>query len=337
MLLSIIVPSYNMEKYLKKDLDTLVLPQDLMQKIEIIVVNDGSTDRTSEIAHEFEAQHKGSVKVIDKANGHYGSCINAGLKAATGTYVKILDADDSFDTGNFCTFLRELDRSERGGENIDLFFTDYSTVDEDGKLIQSYQYKLTPNSVICIDDSSAHVFDEIQHHGITYRRALLVEHDYRQAEGIPYTDQEWFTVPLLYVKRVKYIPLTLYKYLMGRDGQSMDKSVISKSARIHLKLGERMVQSWLNAKNSPEPANINIVKARLIIYYTYVYRMFLINYSCDESRQLLQKADEALFKLSPELYCELDRDKFNGMLPIRYVKLWRKNRESKIVKLLARL
>ena len=337
MLLSIIIPAYNMENYLEKDLNTLVLPPELMQKIEIIIVNDGSTDKTSEIAHAFENEYNESVRVIDKRNGHYGSCINAGLHAATGTYVKILDADDSFDTDHLCAFVTELERSELNHENVDIFFTDYCTVDEEGKLIRSYKYKLPPYRVICVNDSDDRIFNNIQHHAITYRRSLLIENNYHQSEGILYTDQEWITVPLLYVKKLKYIPLKLYKYLLGRDGQSMDKSVISKSTYTHIKLGENMVQAWLSAKNLSDQANINIVKKRLVLYYAYVYWMFLVKYSCNESQELLREADEALLKMSPELYNEVGNHRFSKALPIRYIKAWRKNSQSQIVKLLSKL
>ena len=93
-ILSIIVPSYNMEAYLPKCLRGLVIDdKELLGKLDVIVVNDGSKDRTSEIAHSFETKYPGVFRVIDKTNGHYGSCINAALPVAEGEYVKILDAD----------------------------------------------------------------------------------------------------------------------------------------------------------------------------------------------------------------------------------------------------
>ena len=83
--LTIIVPSYNMEAYLPKCLGCLVIDdKELLQKLDIIVVNDGSKDRTSEIAHEFESRFPGVFRVIDKTNGHYGSCINAALPHVSG-------------------------------------------------------------------------------------------------------------------------------------------------------------------------------------------------------------------------------------------------------------
>ena len=82
--LTLIVPSYNMEKYLAKCCESVVVTPELMERLEVIVVNDGSTDKTSEIAHSFERRYPGTFRVIDKENGHYGSCVNRGLAEAKG-------------------------------------------------------------------------------------------------------------------------------------------------------------------------------------------------------------------------------------------------------------
>ena len=77
-LLSVIIPSYNMEAYLPKCLGSLLIDdKELLQRLDVIVVNDGSKDRTSKIAHDFEVKYLGVFRVIDKENGNYGSCINA--------------------------------------------------------------------------------------------------------------------------------------------------------------------------------------------------------------------------------------------------------------------
>ena len=92
--LSIIIPTYNMENYLHKCLDSLLVEdKNLRDALEVLVIIDGSKDRSSEIGHEYEEKYPGVFRVIDKENGNYGSCINRGLKEATGKYVKILDAN----------------------------------------------------------------------------------------------------------------------------------------------------------------------------------------------------------------------------------------------------
>ena len=92
--LTVVIPSYNMERYLPKCLESLGLDRlqgedgTLADALEVIVVNDGSTDRTSEVAHAFEGRFPKAVKVVDKANGNYGSCVNVALQCATGRYVR---------------------------------------------------------------------------------------------------------------------------------------------------------------------------------------------------------------------------------------------------------
>ena len=111
-LLSIIIPSYNMERHLRKCLCSVCIEDGrLLDLLDILVVNDGSTDETSAIAHEFANRHPSVFRVIDKANGHYGSCVNRGLVEACGTFVRILDADDYLDTNglkSLLTFLQNI-------------------------------------------------------------------------------------------------------------------------------------------------------------------------------------------------------------------------------------
>ena len=98
-ILTIVIPTYNMEKYLDKCLTSLVIEdRELMKQLEILVVIDGSKDRSSEIAHAYQVRYPQTFIVIDKENGNYGSCINRGLKEAAGKYIKVLDADDCYNS-----------------------------------------------------------------------------------------------------------------------------------------------------------------------------------------------------------------------------------------------
>lgn len=104
-ILTIVIPTYNMQDYLRRCLDSLIVPEEQMQLLEVLVVNDGSKDNSSAIAHEYQDKYPGTFRVIDKENGNYGSCVNRGLKEATGKYIKILDADDWFDTKALTSFV----------------------------------------------------------------------------------------------------------------------------------------------------------------------------------------------------------------------------------------
>ena len=131
-LLTIIIPSYNMEAYLEKAVQSLVVERELFDLLDIIIVNDGSKDQTLNIALLYANMYSSSISVIDKTNGNYGSCVNAGIKKAKGAFIKILDADDTFEIEAFKSYLRELLLSEERKELVDLFVTDGLIVDEFG-------------------------------------------------------------------------------------------------------------------------------------------------------------------------------------------------------------
>ena len=121
-ILSVVIPSYNMEEYLYRNVSSMMIGE-ILDDLEIIIVNDGSKDRTSEIAHELQRKASQSIVVIDKENGHYGSCVNAALKIATGKYFRILDADDWMDSGEFVKFVNILKCID-----VDCIYTPFANV-----------------------------------------------------------------------------------------------------------------------------------------------------------------------------------------------------------------
>ena len=328
-ILTIIVPSYNMEKYLERGMESLILNTNLMKQLEIIIVNDGSTDKTSEIAHNFEKKYKETFKVIDKRNGNYGSCINEGLNVANGIFVKILDADDVFITKNFERFIVELIKSESCNEKVDMFFMDYHIKNDEYQNTKKYRQKIIENQVININSKNQKIlFSGIQHHCIAYRTSVLRKMGYKQTEGISYTDQEWITIPLLNVKRIKYIPVDVYEYFRGREGQTMDKSIIAKSVNAHTKIGETLINEYCTKKNNTSACNREIVKDRIIAYYAYIYREFLIVNVSKKSEKMIKQADDTLYNKDREIYAELDKVVFSNKICIKFIKIWRNNQKS---------
>lgn len=328
--LSLIVPSYNMEDYLAKGLES-VLGISNPSVLDVIVVNDGSKDRTLEIARNFENRYPDIVTVVDKENGNYGSCINTGLKLAKGKYIKILDADDRFITNNFEQLLDALSNID-----ADMFFTDLVKEYISGKKIE-YHFDLPIRKIADIRDvCNSNAFIDIQMPAITYRTELLKAIKYHQTESISYTDQEWCFSPIIQVKTIYYLNIPVYLYLLGREGQTMDSAVM------HKRISHTM-KSFLSMLHSIEgltvPAYLeNFVHTRLFLRACYIYDFYLLD-NTHKDQLALQALDEELMKCCPTVYNLCGKRYYRRHVPYCYIAKWRcgRSRIPVAIKTLAKI
>lgn len=324
-IITIIVPSYNMEKLLEKDLSSLIVSNRLLPCIEIIVVNDGSSDNTLEIARLFEKKFPDTFITIDKQNGNYGSCVNAGLKVAKGIFVKILDADDYFITSNFERMIDDLLFSEKRDEKIDLFFFDWRYVDEKDEVSKRLSFKIPANRPIEIRSiGDIEYFREIQHHAIAYRTDLLRSNKYIQTEGVSYTDVEWAYKPLLYIKRIKYCPIEVYSYLYGRADQSMSPAQMKKGFKSMMVVESSMLKTYLDSKCNVSSVNKQLFKTKFISSLDYFYKNYLLFYPNNETIESIKAFDTTLKYECMEIYQELNSLTVSAF-KFKYVKAFRKN------------
>lgn len=229
-LLSIIIPSYNMEDYLPRNLKNLIEAKDI-DKIEIIIINDGSTDSTLNIAKSFQEKAPQSIVVIDKKNGHYGSCLNAAIKIAKGKYFRILDADDWFETDCLNQFTEKLCNTD---SDLVVTLRVEQTMGKDGKLkakylpIKNVEYgKVYDASTFSIKDHSENV--EFNMHSMTYKTNVIRDSRLVLPEGICYTDMLYCLIPLRHIKTLTIFDIYLYNYFVGREGNSTNNTAIKKN------------------------------------------------------------------------------------------------------------
>ena len=90
-LLSIAIPCYNSQDYMENCIESLLVGG---EEVEILVIDDGSSDRTAEIADAYARKYPTIVKVIHQENGGHGEAVNSGIRNATGLYFKVVDSDD---------------------------------------------------------------------------------------------------------------------------------------------------------------------------------------------------------------------------------------------------
>lgn len=317
-LLSIIIPTYNMERYLRKCLDSLLVETSLMDQLEVLVINDGSKDSSSAIAHEYEAKYPQTFRVVDKANGHYGSCVNKGLELATGKYVKVLDADDSFDNAAFSLFLKKIATID-----VDLILTEYVTVNEKGKEIgrsSLYAFGLEeekPLDFRLLLKNNANFGYAM--HCCAYRLQMLKDMCYKQTEGVSYTDTEWSVIPATKVHSYYYVPLTLYRYLLGREGQSMASKTMVSSVSDLMKVYGSIALYYQSITYQKELYDV-LYRNTISILLTLIYCVSLFEKRTDLKEIIL--FDNEL-KLLPVAY-ELSKS-IKGFRNFYCVEYWRKH------------
>lgn len=324
-ILTIVIPTYNMEKYLQKCLDSLIIDNiQLLETLEVLVVNDGSKDSSLAIGRSYESKYPKVIRVIDKENGNYGSCVNRGLKEATGKYIKILDADDSFDTEGFSKLLSVLQT-----QDVDLVITDRTAVDENGDLIDLSSRDLKSNVILPVEEVLPEITENlIEMHAVFYRTENLRAINYHQTEGISYTDQEWMFLPMTTVKTVYYMDTVVYKYLLGREGQTVDINVAVKS----LSHKNIILTNYLKYYPTFSKASIYIdyLEKRIYEKSEEFYKMNLIVCPEDNDLKDLITLDDSIKNLVPSVYKRLNTVSIRKTLPIKYIKAWRNGNRNKL-------
>ncbi len=315
-LLSIIIPTYNMEQYLPRCLDSLVNAKDALPKLEILVINDGSKDSSSRIAHRYQKLYPDSVFVIDKENGNYGSCVNRGLKEATGKYIKVLDADDWFDTTSLNFYLNELSSTE-----ADLIITDYCHVNIDGDVTSVKTFTLPRREEKNVTDyCKTPSFVDITMHAVTYKTKILKETGYKQTEGISYSDHEWVFIPMNYMRTFIYYDIRLYMYLLGREGQTVAPAVIAKSVNQRVILAKALISSY-EAHHLSSPAIEFYLKEHLKNVLRLIYKLVLIGRHAPLDS--LESIENGIRK-NKRLYDLTENIVLDKRMPYRFIAQYRK-------------
>ena len=272
-LLSICIPSYNMEEYLSRCVDSMLVDE-VLDRLEIIIVNDGSKDGTLAIANSYKQRYPQSVVVIDKPNGHYGSCVNASLKIATGKYFRIVDADDWVDRQSLVALVHKLENLD-----VDCVCTKFSFIFHDNKkqvkeIEVSFDKVLDMNQFV-VPENAMHM------HCLTYSLDLIKRIGYTQTEGICYTDMEYVYFMLSCARNIYFMDASLYQYNFDRDGQSMDNSVVIRNNGHYVTL-IKSLEAWhkkdLPFNNNEQNVYSTMIRFTLLLFALPHY-LFYYNYN----------------------------------------------------------
>lgn len=225
-LLSIAIPSYNSENYMRNCIESL-LPGG--EEVEIIVVDDGSKDGTAAIADEYAAKYPTIVKAVHQENGGHGEAVNAGLRNATGLYYKVVDSDDWVNEEAYMKILEALSNLVKSGDMVDMLISNY-VYEKEGKKrkkVMQYRSAFPTDKVFTWDDVKfLHVGQYILMHSVIYRTQMLKDCALELPKHTFYVDNIYVYHPLPYVKKMYYMDVNFYRYYIGRADQSVNEKVM---------------------------------------------------------------------------------------------------------------
>ena len=239
-LISFAVPCYNSQDYMRRCIDSL-LPGG--NDIEIIIVDDGSTDSTYEIAEEYQKKYPEIIRVIHKSNGGHGSAVNSGLAAAKGLYFKVVDSDDRLEKPAYLKILKILKKYAYSGKTLDLLISNffYDNKDENTKTTMRYRSFLPKNRIFGWKDIGIPLKGSyILMHSVVYRTQLLRKCRLVLPENTFYVDNLFVFKPMPYVRTMYYLDMDFYDYIIGRDDQSVREDVMISRIDQQIRVNKEM-------------------------------------------------------------------------------------------------
>ncbi len=302
-LLSVAVPCYNSEAYMEHCVETLVSGG---EDVEVIIVNDGSKDRTEEIAKGLMEKYPSIVKVISQENGGHGEAVNTGLKNATGEYFKVVDSDDWVDEAVLKKILKTLRYMVRENKKLDMLLSNF-VYDKQGarhKKVMSYKSAMDSKHITSWD--GAIKFKKTQYilmHSVIYRTQMLRDCGLELPKHTFYVDNLYVFKPLPYVKRLCYIDVDFYHYFIGRDDQSVNEKVMISRIDQHIKVAKIMLEEY--SKMEIESGKLDKYMIQYLDMMMCIASVMLILSGTDENLQKKRELWAWLKETYPEIYKKL--------------------------------
>lgn len=297
--LTVAIPSYNVEKFLRTTLDSFICEEEVMKKIEVIVVDDGSKDSTANIGREYEEKYPDTFKIISKENGGHGSAVNCGIENASGKYYKVVDGDDWVNTEDFVKLVSLLEKC-----SSEYVFTNYYEYYDDVKKQDKVEYGSYENG-------KSYKFSDIKDmpyipmHALVIRTDILQNNKIRLDEKCFYVDMEYISFPVPYVKSITYFDLYIYVYRLNLSTQSVSVAGFQKHIEDHLRVTRHLNEFYCQYSSSPEMEEDKKSYLKGLVTYTTLTQSTIFSsfpYRDKENRKRFARFDAELKKISPEIY-----------------------------------
>lgn len=321
-LLSITVPCYQSQDYMRKCINSLLGGSDA---IEILIVDDGSTDATGRIADEYQATYPGMVHAIHQENGGHGAAVMTGLRHATGRYFKVVDSDDRLDENALDEVVRTIAALDKKQESVDLLICNYTYDKSSAKHKTAIRYgNVFPKRKVCTWDEM-HRFLPHQYlhmHSAIYRTELLRECNLELPLHTFYVDALFVYIPLPHVKTFLYLDVDLYRYFIGREDQSVNEQVLLGRVDQYIYVNKLILKGH-DMKNL-KPAKLQKYMCRCLAMVTATSIMLLYKIGTPQCLQKKRELLDLVQQTDPWFYRYFTRRSILGFILKREGVLWRK-------------
>ncbi|MEY8480578.1 glycosyltransferase family 2 protein [Lachnospiraceae bacterium 48-21] len=295
-ILSIIVPSYNTEQYIRKNIEYF-LDKRLSEDVEIIFINDGSKDKTPEVLEEYCEKYKGYIRLVNKENGGHGSVINKGIETAEGKYFKVIDGDDWVETENLVRLVGYLKTS-----HVDAVLNAYYKIDMSRnykkKLITA---KLRQEKVYPFDDVVGRL-EQISIHMLTIKTSILRENHIRVTENCFYDDVQYALFPVTYIDTLIYFHYPVYDYLVGQKTQSVSDASVLKNHKMMQRILFDSIDYYKSAVKSMSSQKKEFFITNLLILSRQNYNIYLKNHKVKKAFDWYKEFDALYRKCAKDFY-----------------------------------
>lgn len=320
--LSVLVPVYNTEKYIRRCLDSILL-KPVLDDIEIVIVSDGSKDNAINIVkEEYLSKYKNTIVLVEKENGGHGSTINKGIEVATGKYFKVLDSDDWLNSVDFIEFVKRLK-----SENADLVVTNYSQQHVYNQTESIFEYKdLEENVTYNFDKMDLDILKKeyFMMATSTYKLDVLRKSKVHLFEKTFYVDMQYNVEAMKEVKTFAFYKLDIYRYYIGRKDQSTNVASLVKNKSHHEKVMKYLIEYYTNNKKDMTINKDKYIE-QILIYMLFTHYTIFCSYDKNhkEAYTQIKAFDEFFKKENYDLYKrmnEMSLIKANRITKFKFVK-----------------
>ena len=239
-LLTFAIPCYNSQDYMEHCIDSILPGGD---DVEILIIDDGSKDRTAEIADAYEAKYPGIVRAIHQENGGHGEAVNAGIRNATGLFFKVVDSDDWVNEEAYKQILKKLKEFAGGPTALDMMLASYVYEKEGAQHKRVMRQTGFPQDRVFTwsDIRHFHKGHYILMHSVIYRTELLRACGLELPKHTFYVDNIYVYKPLPHVRTMYYLDVDFYRYFIGREDQSVNEKVMISRIDQQIRVNKIMI------------------------------------------------------------------------------------------------